>query len=226
MNSESPGYVDMSPHHINHSNGQSLHTSGSSHVSLFSALVTILLIIIVLAITQDFFLSFLFTLIGYIIHTYGHLSQYARSSISHNKVVIGVLSGLLFVGWIAWLFMIVYDPVRPAVDEITAAAVFLVGFGSATLGFTLAGSARSVRKGFTAEDDLVTRGVYGYIRHPMYIGMILIHIGLPLAFLSLATTLSAILWSVIIFYWMKIDDKDLQKIYGEKYLQYRKKTLI
>ena len=42
---------------------------------------------------------------------------------------------------------------------------------------------------------LVTTGIYSKIRHPIYIGLILLHVGYPFIFKSVAACLSTILWA-------------------------------
>jgi protein-S-isoprenylcysteine O-methyltransferase Ste14 len=41
------------------------------------------------------------------------------------------------------------------------------------------------KHGVGEEEALVTAGIYSKIRHPMYIGLILLHIGYPVIFKSL-----------------------------------------
>ena len=66
--------------------------------------------------------------------------------------------------------------------------------------------------------------MYSKIRHPMYIGIILFHIGYPLIFKSLVALLSSILWAAFIFAWKVFEERNLERQFGEKYIEYKKRT--
>jgi protein-S-isoprenylcysteine O-methyltransferase Ste14 len=73
-------------------------------------------------------------------------------------------------------------------------------------------------------DELITDGILGHVRNPMYFGVLLIY----LAFIFLSISLISIaLWIVIIVIYDKLatfEEKQLEKLFGEKYLEYKKKT--
>lgn len=72
--------------------------------------------------------------------------------------------------------------------------------------------------------QLVTEGVFQYIRHPHYTSLIIIGFGLALFFYSLAALFIAFI-AIPIMIWSIIDEeKLLKKQYGEKYIQYMKKV--
>jgi len=74
------------------------------------------------------------------------------------------------------------------------------------------------------KDDLITNGILGHVRNPMYFGVLLIY----LAFIFLSISLISIaLWIVIIVIYDKLatfEEKQLEKLFGEKYLEYKKKV--
>jgi len=73
-------------------------------------------------------------------------------------------------------------------------------------------------------DELITNGILEHVRNPMYFGVLLIY----LAFIFLSFSLISIaLWIVIIVIYDKLatfEEKQLEKLFGEKYLEYKKKT--
>ena len=75
-------------------------------------------------------------------------------------------------------------------------------------------------------DHLVTEGIYSKLRNPMYFGIILMHIGFPLASRSLLTLLSAAMWTILIFLWKYMEGKDLEKKFGAEYLEYKRRTFF
>jgi len=74
------------------------------------------------------------------------------------------------------------------------------------------------------KDELITNGILGHVRNPMYFGVLLIY----LAFIFLSISLISIaLWIVIIVIYDKLatyEEKQLEKLFGEKYLEYKKKV--
>ena len=72
--------------------------------------------------------------------------------------------------------------------------------------------------------QLVTEGIFQYIRHPHYTSLLIIGFGLALFFYSLAALFIAFI-AIPIMIWSIIDEeKLLKKQYGEKYIQYMKEV--
>jgi len=74
------------------------------------------------------------------------------------------------------------------------------------------------------KDELITNGILGHVRNPMYFGVLLIY----LAFIFLSISLvSVALWIIIIVIYDRLasfEEKQLEKLFGEKYLEYKKKV--
>lgn len=76
----------------------------------------------------------------------------------------------------------------------------------------------------TPEPHVIDYGVFRYVRHPVYLGVLVILFGLFLWSLSLA---SLIVWCVFFrFYdWMaSYEEQDLTRIFGEDYTNYMKRV--
>jgi protein-S-isoprenylcysteine O-methyltransferase Ste14 len=70
----------------------------------------------------------------------------------------------------------------------------------------------------------ITTGVYAWVRNPMYLGSLLFLLGFFFTTLSL---LSLLVWvALFIFYdrMVTYEERDLRRILGEKYLEYRKQV--
>ncbi len=78
--------------------------------------------------------------------------------------------------------------------------------------------------GVDEKEELVSKGIYSKIRHPMYVGIILFHIGYPFMFKSFIACLSTILWAAFIFTWKYFEEKNLERQFGKQYIEYKKKT--
>ena len=71
---------------------------------------------------------------------------------------------------------------------------------------------------------LITTGVYAYVRHPMYLGGLLILLGFSFATLSL---LSLLVWAGLFIFLDRMatyEEIDLYRIVGEQYLDYQKRV--
>ena len=76
----------------------------------------------------------------------------------------------------------------------------------------------------TYNGQLVTEGIFRYIRHPHYTSLLIIGFGLALFFYSLAALLIALI-AIPIMIWSIVDEeKILIKQYGNKYKNYMKKV--
>jgi protein-S-isoprenylcysteine O-methyltransferase Ste14 len=69
---------------------------------------------------------------------------------------------------------------------------------------------------------LVVEGVYSYVRHPMYFGTLLIYLAFLVLSFSLISVIplvfSLFLYNII----AKYEEKELEKIFGDKYLEYKR----
>lgn len=74
--------------------------------------------------------------------------------------------------------------------------------------------------------QLVTRGIYSKLCHPMYWGINLTLIGLVLLYPEFWFLILSILIIVYFFYRMRAEDKYLLEKLGEEYRNYKRKTWI
>jgi len=75
---------------------------------------------------------------------------------------------------------------------------------------------------YSAKGKLVTTGIYRYVRHPQYLGFLLITLGMNVQWL---TILTLALWPVlaVIYYRLaKKEEKDAEEKFGEEYLRYKR----
>jgi protein-S-isoprenylcysteine O-methyltransferase Ste14 len=76
----------------------------------------------------------------------------------------------------------------------------------------------------TYKGQLVTDGIFSYIRHPHYTSLIIIGLGLSLFFYSLFAFVIAIFAIPIIIWSILDEEKYLIKQYGDEYLKFMRKT--
>jgi protein-S-isoprenylcysteine O-methyltransferase Ste14 len=76
----------------------------------------------------------------------------------------------------------------------------------------------------TYKGQLVTGGIFQYIRHPHYTSVLIVGFGLALFFYSIAAFIIALI-AIPIMIWSIVDEeKVLIKQYGEPYKEYMKKV--
>jgi protein-S-isoprenylcysteine O-methyltransferase Ste14 len=77
---------------------------------------------------------------------------------------------------------------------------------------------------FNSKDTLVTDGVYKYVRHPQYLGILLATLSLIVYSFS---PISAMLWPVLVIIYYRLarkEERDVESKFGEKYREYRAKV--
>ncbi|MHA2233153.1 MAG: methyltransferase family protein [Candidatus Hodarchaeales archaeon] len=72
--------------------------------------------------------------------------------------------------------------------------------------------------------ELVSHGIYKYVRHPQYTGFFLITLGLIIHW---ATLILLIMWPILIISYYRLakkEEKWMEEQFGEEYLEYKQKT--
>jgi protein-S-isoprenylcysteine O-methyltransferase Ste14 len=138
-----------------------------------------------------------------------------------------------FPAFIAWLFALlipsfwnlqapIYTLKTPT--DIAGTTLFIAGFliritAQATLKRNYSGTLR-IRDGHT----LITHGIYSHVRHPVYTGVILSALAIPLYTGSLPGLLMALLGIPLFNYRIANEEKMLIQEYGHQYTEYIKTT--
>ena len=108
----------------------------------------------------------------------------------------------------------------------------IVGFLFILGGLVLRYSARkalgkqySVHVETSEEHQLVTTGIFSVIRHPAYLGLLCLLLGIPLSMGSWGSLLIATVGGIpAIIYRISVEEKFLAQWFGEQYKTYKKKT--
>jgi len=74
------------------------------------------------------------------------------------------------------------------------------------------------------DQHLVTRGPYHWVRHPGYLGFILMATGLAIGFSSLAGLLGVVLLSAGFVLRSQVEERMLIRVFGEQYITYARST--
>ncbi len=149
-----------------------------------------------------------------------HVITYKKQKEVSKKVLHTSLFSV-FLGYFGWGYWCFADPIKMGINKIYA---YSIGIPLTVLGFGLFFYSDIAKMGVTDRDALVTKGIYSKIRHPMYIGIILFHIGLPLTANGFTALISTVIWGVFIVIWKHFEEKNLERRFGEEYVEYKKKT--
>jgi len=85
-------------------------------------------------------------------------------------------------------------------------------------------SARPENLPFENTEQLVTDGIYGRIRHPMYSSLLFLTWGLLLKRISALTALVAAITSVVVVVAALVEEKENVAFFGEPYRRYMERT--
>lgn len=76
----------------------------------------------------------------------------------------------------------------------------------------------------SAPDRLVTDGIYGYIRHPQYLGILVLTAGMLVQWVTIPT---AIMWPILVILYFRLakrEEKEMEEKFGEEYAEYRQRV--
>jgi protein-S-isoprenylcysteine O-methyltransferase Ste14 len=75
-----------------------------------------------------------------------------------------------------------------------------------------------------AKNQLITTGIYSYVRHPQYLGFLLITLGMNIQWVTIPTLL---LWPALVVLYYRLaekEDKEMEEKFGEEYRTYSLST--
>jgi len=103
--------------------------------------------------------------------------------------------------------------------------VLVAGFYIPIISLKLFKSKKTTHNPFGKPDHLVTEGIYKKSRNPMYLGVTLILLGTAIYYGSLAIFIAPIAFFLIInFIYIPREEKILEKLFGNVYLDYKKRV--
>ena len=76
----------------------------------------------------------------------------------------------------------------------------------------------------SAQSELVTTGLYAYVRHPQYLGFLTLTFGMLIQWATLPTL---VMWPLLIVLYSRLakqEEKEMEAKFGEKYREYKSKV--
>lgn len=165
-----------------------------------------------------YYVVFTVSFLCFLYHTLVHVLEHFKK-ILESKKIYATIGISMFFGWLFYFFMSCSEPpVSLSYLNLAGLLILVVGF------YLFFASHRRIHKRMhTGEGKLITDGVYKRIRHPMYVGEILMLLGAPLLGSSWLTLALSPLFIVQILVWAYLEEKDMLKEFPE-YAEYKKRT--
>jgi len=74
---------------------------------------------------------------------------------------------------------------------------------------------------YRAKGQLVTTGIYGHVRHPQYLGFLLLTLGMNILWITISTLLLWAILAILYYRLAKEEDKKMEEKFGEEYKKYK-----
>jgi protein-S-isoprenylcysteine O-methyltransferase Ste14 len=72
--------------------------------------------------------------------------------------------------------------------------------------------------------SVIDIGILGHVRHPLYLGVLIIYLGFIVGTLSIISFVIFIIVALIYNKLATYEEKDLERIFGERYLDYKNRV--
>lgn len=156
---------------------------------------------------------------GFIFWAYNFLN------LLYEFVIIPLIIIFLLTGTTGPLLATRFSLSQSLLPTVQSAGLVILLTGSFLLCWSRITLKRSFRLGGVpprAEDRLATKGPYRLVRHPMYTAILFRCFGLALIFQSSVLGLLLVALVVVIVSVMPIEEKQMEKNYGDAYINYAK----
>ena len=134
----------------------------------------------------------------------------------------------LFAGYVPWRYFGLNRARLDLFRPTDAVGLFCIGLGTLLLAGCVLEFARSGRGTLSPLDPprhLVVRGLYRYVRNPMYLSVTIIVLGEVLVSQSLALAVYWAIWFLgVNFFVMGYEEPTLRRQFGASYDEYRRKV--
>jgi protein-S-isoprenylcysteine O-methyltransferase Ste14 len=110
------------------------------------------------------------------------------------------------------------------VQSVIGLALIVIGFIFLLAGQITLGVNHSSTVAIRENHRLVTNGIYHFTRNPMYLGVIMIFIGIPVYAASLYGFLTALLMIPLFLVRIRLEERLLTEAFHDAYQQYKKST--
>jgi protein-S-isoprenylcysteine O-methyltransferase Ste14 len=152
-------------------------------------------------------------------HTAVHVLEHFKKIHEHKSIFIAI-GVSMFLGWLSYFSMPFYDPI-----PVDLSGLNYLGLIPLIAGFYLffVSHAKVHKRMHSGKGGLATDGIYKRLRHPMYLGEILMLLGAPMLGQGMLTLFLSPAFIIQILVWRYLEEQELMGEFPE-YKEYRKRT--
>ncbi|MCX6243138.1 MAG: isoprenylcysteine carboxylmethyltransferase family protein [Bacteroidetes bacterium] len=145
-----------------------------------------------------------------------------KDKLKANKLTFVIVFINMMLLWMSWVALCSFDVYKiPPAGIVKLLGVLLIGTGIIVF---LTGLF-TIKTLESYDGDLITKGIYSKIRHPMYTGFILWLIGFPIFFGAVFSSVLSLIFIANILFWRMLEEKELNKRFPS-YKDYKKTTIF
>ena len=173
---------------------------------------------------MDKYLFYDFVIICVITHIIRNVYEILKykNILKHNKITFVIIFINMVLLWLSWFILCSLDIYKINLPGIMRyLGISLSGIGIIIFFIALF----TIKTLESYEGDLITKGIYKKIRHPMYLGFIFWLIGFPLFYGALMSLILSLLFIINILFWRYLEEKELVKRFLS-YNDYKKTTIF
>lgn len=169
--------------------------------------------------TPSFISLLVLCLLTHIIRTIYEVLKHKKMLVPNkiSFVIIFTNMAVLWASWIALCSSDIYKINLPSIVHYSGLLLSLIGW---ILFITALLTIKTLE---TYDGDLITKGIYSKIRHPMYLGFILWSIGFPVYFGAGFSFMLSFVFIANILFWRYLEEIELDKRFPA-YKEYKVKT--
>lgn len=168
-----------------------------------------------------FFVLVIICIMTHIIRTIYEILKH-KNKLTPNKLSFLIMFTNMMILWSSWFTLCNFDIYKIEIAGI----IRYIGISFVGIGVIIFLTGLFTIKTLESyEGDLITKGIYSKIRHPMYTGFILWLTGFPIFSGALFSFILSFLFIANVLYWRYLEEKELEKRFPD-YEAYKKKTIF
>jgi len=145
-----------------------------------------------------------------------------KKIIAANRLTFAIIFSNMAILWISWFTLCSIDPIKITFPDIVEYAGLFICAAGLIIFLTALFTIKTLE---TYNGELITKGIYSKIRHPMYLGFICWLIGFPFFSGSGFSILLAVVFITNVLFWRHLEEIELEIRFNE-YNEYKIKTFF